>query len=829
MYCDLADQYGPMFLELFRKIKEGGSLLYSWSAGLGACFYGNLINYCASPFTLLILLFGEKYLPEALAVMIVLKAVTSAVTFSIFINKTRNIHPMSVSFSVAYALSAFFVANTINIMWLDAMYILPLVILGIHKIDEKKVPVLFICSLAYAMLSNYYMGFMICIFCILYFIYHFILTSQGNIKTLYKPFVSKGFIFAGGGIAAFLLSAFVLLPQFFCLRNTGAVGDSFPDAMKFYITPFEFISSLFAGMPTSLKTDEDISILPNIFCSVFALFLVVSVFANKKIPKKNKLCYGGVIGVYYLFFSCNVLNYILHGLHYPHSFPHRFSFCFTFIFLCIAYDSFLSITKLSRKRLFIVSGTACAIVLAAGVLGAVNIKSVVMTLLLIVLYCLLVYIIPVSSKKTVVALLSIAMSVEMLITATPYFACFESKNDYYDKIDTIHDLQADITETDAFFRTEVSGGTSLMNPMLVGYNGLSLFSSMEYKKMTPMMLSLGFYSNHLNSFYYIPQTPVIDMMFDLRYIYDTAGLLIHNDHYDKVSERDQVGLYKTKYPLPIGFMTDEAILEWSADKDPFITQNDFTKRMAGEEVFREYFFNGSEIHVDSGKDFEYSQYDSRTFKISGLRNKKKISASLQIEEQGNNYLCLAINSKTDYYVICKNFTYHFDRRDGYAPCIIALGYLNRGDTVSIQMDIPEGTTETGLQYNIAVENPGAVKRLYEKLSASPSFDVEKFTDTNVTGYVEASTDGALYTSIPYDTNWKIFIDGKEAVYGEEVEAIGGALTGIRLRKGSHRIELSYEACFGKESVMISAVTFIILIFFIAYQKKRPLKRKNAVV
>ncbi|MBQ7101240.1 MAG: YfhO family protein, partial [Clostridia bacterium] len=64
---DLYHQYGPLFAELYDRIVEGKSLVYSWTSGLGSSFLGNFSNYLASPTAIFMLLLGHENMPEAIA------------------------------------------------------------------------------------------------------------------------------------------------------------------------------------------------------------------------------------------------------------------------------------------------------------------------------------------------------------------------------------------------------------------------------------------------------------------------------------------------------------------------------------------------------------------------------------------------------------------------------------------------------------------------------------------------------------------------------------------------------------------------------------------
>ena len=74
-------------------------------------------------------------------------------------------------FSLCYAFMAYNINFQINIMWIDGIILLPLVMLGIDKLINENKYKLYIITLFITIFSNYYIGYMICIFSVLYFIY----------------------------------------------------------------------------------------------------------------------------------------------------------------------------------------------------------------------------------------------------------------------------------------------------------------------------------------------------------------------------------------------------------------------------------------------------------------------------------------------------------------------------------------------------------------------------------------------------------------------------------------------------------------------------------
>lgn len=191
---DLYHQYCPLYAEVYDRLTSGDSIVYSWTSGLGGSFIGNFFNYCSSPFAFIMFLFGHKNIPEAIAVMILLKAVLASVAFTYYVNKSNcTVKKESVLFGLFYAFSAYFVAYSWNIMWLDAFAVFPLVILGIERIIQYNKPLTYIVAMTYTMITNYYMAYMVCILSVMYFLYFYFGRYELSSK-IYRPVVVEDVI-----------------------------------------------------------------------------------------------------------------------------------------------------------------------------------------------------------------------------------------------------------------------------------------------------------------------------------------------------------------------------------------------------------------------------------------------------------------------------------------------------------------------------------------------------------------------------------------------------------------------------------------------------------
>ena len=108
----------------------------------------------------------------AVSMIIVLKIALSGMTAGIYFSsksKKQGLHVLMIS--MAYALSSYMVGYCWNVMWLDAIMIFPIVVMGLERLIDKKDGRLYCLALFYALYCNYYIAFMICIFAIIWYIF----------------------------------------------------------------------------------------------------------------------------------------------------------------------------------------------------------------------------------------------------------------------------------------------------------------------------------------------------------------------------------------------------------------------------------------------------------------------------------------------------------------------------------------------------------------------------------------------------------------------------------------------------------------------------------
>ena len=160
-----------------------------------------------------------------------------------------------------------------------------------------------------ALVSNYYIGYMLCIFSVIYFVSMLVLKTPKlqEVKIHRRAIV----LYVLSSAAAGGLNAFLLLPTAFSLTGGKAAFDL---SMITNTSPnFTFID-VFAKLYTGAFNWEQIPLgLPNIFCGMLILLLTGLYFMNTTFPLKEKLLSAGLLFILLISFQVRGLNLIWHG------------------------------------------------------------------------------------------------------------------------------------------------------------------------------------------------------------------------------------------------------------------------------------------------------------------------------------------------------------------------------------------------------------------------------------------------------------------------------------------------------------------------------------
>ncbi len=303
---DAKQQYVPFSVYWAETLKNGYSLLYSWKEILGGPIAGLFGYYLASPFELLFLFCTKENALAVFDLMVAMKLALCGFSMSLFFRERSVLRLSTLLFTTSYALCGFNLVLGWCCMWVDAVYMLPLIAMGLHRVAEKKSPVLYIISLGLSIIFNYYIGFMLCIFSLMFFL--FLRMCQEDRIKLGK----KDAVFVLSSVGAASLSAVLLLPVICAMQ--GSMNYSVIDTIRLYTYPA--ITRLYQLLvPEMTKSVVDKLILPTLLLVfgifVGSFFLVWKVCRPSFVPTWRKVLYLAVFIGWIEFWHIAIDRYVI--------------------------------------------------------------------------------------------------------------------------------------------------------------------------------------------------------------------------------------------------------------------------------------------------------------------------------------------------------------------------------------------------------------------------------------------------------------------------------------------------------------------------------------
>lgn len=779
---DMYHQYAPFHAAFLDKLQNGESLLYSWDIGMGVNFVALYAYYLASPFNWLLLLVPQTHLIEVMSLFIFLKVGLSGVTFTYYINKHFHTRSLSaVGLSVFYSLSAYICSYSWNLMWLDCIWLFPLILLGLERLMQGKKPYLYCITLGFCILSNYYIAIMVCIFCVLYFIFQ-ICTQPAAMEQLVKNALRFALYSAlAGGFAACLL-----IPEYFALQLTVSGDMNFPDKLTRYFSILEMISrQLMVVEPAIFSAHE-----PNIYCGMLIFLLIPLYVFNSRIDTKEKAGKLLLVALFYLSFNLNIPNYIWHGFHFPNSLPCRQSFIFNFLLLIMSFDALRDIKAYSKKELISVLGGVTILLLLIEQIFASDdypYYIVYVSLAFLILYAFY-FSLKRSDKLTPTAcccFFFILIGMEAFINTNATSVSTTGRTSYISDNSSITALLEESVEQseDLFFRVEKLKRRSKDDAAWSHYHSMSLFSSTANAGVGEFLSNLGG-EKSTNSYAYYGATPLVEAMFDVKYVMSTSDKE-ESDLRTLVAEDGTMKLYENRYALSLGYLLPTTLEDnWDMNtSNPFFVQNSFATLAAMTPVFL------TVDHVISGN-------------------------ALTIEVLEDQHIYAYVTSSGE------SFSVSYENADGTSDSksfsgvkqkyILDLGYCTAGATVTLTAN-----DESSIQayvYALHTENMDA----FYSVMKENCLEITEYDDTHVTATVTAPEEKTVFTTIPYEKGWTVKVDGVEV----ETAAFEDAFLSFTIDAGTHTIEFSYFPYGFGVGIGISAVSILIFLGIVIFSTKK---------
>ena len=246
-WCDMNQQVIPLLLDFKDVLSGKEGFFFSFKNAGGMNFYGVFFFFLSSPFSFLVVFADKSDMTAFMNLLVMLKMCAASLTASVYFLKKHPDKPLiNVCFSMLYAYSGYTMLYYQNIIWLDMACLFPLLLLSLERLQTGK-RALFIWILAACMFVNYYIGYMIVLFLLLYAFVYSLLTKD-------RAFAGN---FVMGCFIAALLSAVVWLPsllQYFSTGRKTSVIDGLMRSAFFtsYETAYPTLFSVLFLLPFAL-------------------------------------------------------------------------------------------------------------------------------------------------------------------------------------------------------------------------------------------------------------------------------------------------------------------------------------------------------------------------------------------------------------------------------------------------------------------------------------------------------------------------------------------------------------------------------------------------
>ncbi len=760
---DMKGQYLEFFASLRYAFSGENSLFFSWSRSLGGNYFGLFAYYLISPLSFITLFFSLEELPLAIFILTVLKIGLCGWSFSIFacyLWKKYHTSPklcpkawqsfILLPFAVSYALMSYNIAYSMCLMWLDGVILLPLVLLGVEKLLEGNKGLHYVAALTAVFICNYYIGYIIGIFTALYMCFR---VSSHITKNTLRQYGAVLLRFTLTTLMAIGLSMPVLLPV---VKDLAAGKLSMGDYQLNFATYFPYTRLLEKFQNGAFDSVYN-GALPYVYCGYLILILTLIFFLIRQIPLREKLCAASTIGVFLLSFRYISLDHVWHGFQWPNSFPFRYSFTFSFFLLYLAVRTLCCLLNLLKTSSYWVLTIAL--------------------LFIVTLDC--------------------GINGRSIFNGLAQELGYTSVEEYENFLLSTRPLVEEIKQKDKdFYRINQGYEFSKNDAMLLGYNGMTHFSSTYNGAVNTFLASLGVGQGYIwNSGY--GTTPLLDSVFGVKYLLADSAV---PDFYTKLQDtKAQTASYANRFALPIAYSTSSSAgTPTLTDDNPFVNQNNLLNSISGDEI--SYF---TEYHYDT--------FQSPLMSFASPKATNGWSYSFTATSSNPVYLYM----KSEDYVPGTEVIVNGKLVGSYflpeTNCALYLGCFTPGEKVTV--DVLPGNPVTVTSAYIAQLHTDILQDTLSRLQTN-GIQLTMHQGGSLQGTIHIPKNAKIMTSIPYDEGWTVRIDGKKA----NLHKFADTFLMIEASPGTHEITFSYVSPGFGIGVIIGIFTLLLCTVYFGFDR-----------
>lgn len=814
-WADMNQQVVPLLCQ-FKDILDGkGGMLLSFKNSSGMNWWGVFFFFLASPFSLLVKFVPKQDMLVFMNILVVVKMMCCSVSACFYFVRSKEHRSLGAAeialLGFVYAVSGYTMLFYQNIIWLDVMYLFPLLLLSVEKVFDSKggsaVP--YTLLMAAIVSVNYYLGYMVVIFVLLFTaLYAGVFIRRGVEQT--SPSCLR---FVTGSLIAALMSAVVWMPSFMQYLTSGRK------------------TSLFDNLRSGDMLTDYETVFTTVTCS--SVLLMLAALDLRRVPNKKlsdvhrqRLYMTGLMLVPIIL---EPVNKMWHTGSYM-AFPARYAFMTVFMLMILAAYSF------GRQRRFRGDKTIAAVWTGEGILLAglfwylsatyitrnTNILSVytlglngneasfkgfmrlLVTGLIAAVSVYLTYNKGLIPKKAFVCVLALLTAFETINNARVYMTFSGIKHeDTYALQREVLDFSDRIEGDDSFYRVKTSG--KIFDYNMIGamdYNSIGSYTSLNDQDYLFTMKRLG-YTSVWMEIGTCGGTELTDAMLSVGYQID------HEPRKDTIYSLDTYFLNKTEYKLPQGICLDSlsAGAEIPEELSREEVQRYVSETLFGEDITEHYEpAEGRLRHSEDGR-FSFTENDILVYRIP-VKGRKTLyldcfdRLSTDLGEPVYETFMVQANGS----LICS--AYPYSKENG----VLKLGTFEN-ENVTVQLTVLKNNEcrSFGI-FSVDLDKLGG------DISRAECCDLREIKN-GLAGTAEVSVPKTVLLSVPYSEGFTVMVNGRKA---EIRKALSGFMA-FDIPAGRSEIKLTFCP---KGFIAGAAISVVGLGVFIAYCVVKKRRRET---
>ncbi|HFI0714944.1 TPA: YfhO family protein [Streptococcus suis] len=747
-----------IFNQTLRNTLHGdGSLFYTFTSGLGLNFYALSSYYLGSFLSPLVFFFDLQSMPDALYLVTIVKfgliGLSTYYSLKGIYQKIDSVWALLLSTS--YSLMSFSTSQLEINSWLDVFILIPIILLGLHRLMEGKNQMIYYVALTCLFVQNYYFGYMTAIFLTLW--------TLVQLSWLEKQRINVFLNFTVVSILSALSSLFMLLPTYLDLKTH---GETFTKIVNLKTEDSWYLDFFAKNLVGSFDTTKFGSI-PMIYVGLLPLLLTILFFTLKEIRWRVKLSYALLLTTILASFYLQPLNLFWQGMHAPNMFLYRYAWVLSTVLIYLAAETSIRLKQISLKNFYgVIAFLTLGFLLTFffreqyAFLEDVNFLLTLEFLILYSILFLLLFRHRLSAKWMATifllfGLFEISIHTHYQVQGLSQEWHFPSRSNYEEKLTDIDNLvKTAKSDNTSFYRTERLLPQTGNDSMKYNYNGISQFSSIRNRASSSVLDKLGFRSDGTNlNLRYQNNTIIADSLFGIKY--NLATLDPNKFGFSLYKSSDTINLYESSFNQGLAILTNQVYKDVKFTNLTLDNQTNFLNQLSG--LNHKYYYSipissvqnatelGNRITVNKATE-EMNATVSYTLTVPANSQVYLNLPKITFSNENHKKVVITVNNQSSEFTLDNAFSF------------FNIGSFSEEQVVQVDIHFPENN-------QVSFDKPQFYRIDLLAFQEAATVLKEKQVVTQAEGNkvtvdFETENEASLLFTLPYDKGWSATIDGK---------------------------------------------------------------------